>query len=54
MASPRTEVEETWQERLLRLTGIDVTLCPVCGQGRLVLEQTVEAQPHESLPGSRA
>jgi len=28
--------EETWQEILLRLTGIDVTICPRCGEGRMV------------------
>jgi len=25
-----------WQERLLRLAGIDVTRCPRCGQGRMI------------------
>jgi hypothetical protein len=37
---------ETWSDRLLRLTGFDVTLCPVCRQGRLLL--------HETLPPARA
>lgn len=27
--------EETWQEQLLRICGIDVTACPVCHKGRL-------------------
>ena len=27
--------QETWQESLLRICGIDVTLCPVCHKGRL-------------------
>jgi hypothetical protein len=27
--------EETWQEQLLRICGIDVTLCPVCQKGRM-------------------
>jgi hypothetical protein len=26
---------ETWQEQLLRICGIDVTLCPVCQKGRM-------------------
>ncbi len=42
--------EETWQERLLRTTGIDPTLCASCGQGRLVVLETVEPEPYE--PGS--
>jgi len=28
--------EETWQEQLLRICGIDVTTCPVCQKGRMV------------------
>ncbi len=40
---------ETWQERLLRLTGFDVALCPHCGQGRLCI---VEVLPSSSTPGS--
>ena len=27
---------ETWQETLLRLTGKDLTRCPICKEGRLV------------------
>jgi hypothetical protein len=29
------ESKETWQEQLLRVCGIDVTLCPVCQKGRM-------------------
>jgi hypothetical protein len=29
------EKEETWQEQLLRICGIDVTTCPVCQKGRM-------------------
>jgi hypothetical protein len=28
--------EETWQEHLLRICGVDVTLCPVCKKGRML------------------
>ncbi len=28
-----------WQDRLLRLAGIDPTICPTCGRGRRVLLQ---------------
>jgi hypothetical protein len=27
---------KTWQKRLKALTGIDLTTCPNCGQGRLL------------------
>ncbi|MGZ6237374.1 MAG: transposase, partial [Syntrophales bacterium] len=27
--------QETWQEQLLRICGIDVTTCPVCKKGRM-------------------
>ena len=27
---------QTWQERLRALTGVDLTICPNCGQGRLL------------------
>jgi len=30
-----TEKKETWQEQLLRITGIDVFTCPVCHKGRM-------------------
>jgi hypothetical protein len=28
--------KETWQEQLLRICGLDVTLCPVCQKGRMI------------------
>ncbi|MCP3961851.1 MAG: hypothetical protein GY719_28750 [bacterium] len=28
--------EESWEERCLRLTGRDPTLCPECHQGRMI------------------
>jgi hypothetical protein len=27
--------KETWQEQLLRISGIDVTVCPICKKGRM-------------------
>lgn len=27
--------QETWQEQLHRICGIDVTICPVCQKGRM-------------------
>lgn len=32
---PDKEKKETWQEQLLRICGIDVTVCPVCRKGRM-------------------
>ena len=31
----RTPAYQPWRDLLLALTGIDATLCPACGQGRL-------------------
>lgn len=33
--------EETWQQLFERLTGIDVTLCPVCKTGHLIPKETI-------------
>lgn len=32
---------ENWQDLLLRLTGIDVRICPECGKGRMRLKETI-------------
>ncbi len=34
-SAPPEEIQETWQELLLRVTGVDVTLCPECHNGHL-------------------
>ena len=44
---PQTLAEsqpETWQDLLQRLTGHDVTLCPRCRKGHLVVKQSLPAQ----------
>ena len=41
--------EETNQQRLLRLTGFDICLCPYCKKGRLV---TIEMLPRIRAPAS--
>jgi len=28
--------QESWQEQLLRICGIDVSICPVCQKGRMI------------------
>jgi hypothetical protein len=40
LGDTQTEIQqndrkETWQEQLLRICGIDVTLCPICQKGRM-------------------
>ena len=40
---------DSWQELLKRLTGIDPTVCPVCGVGRLVYLEGIPA-PKEISP----
>jgi len=41
-ATKEKDKQETWQEQLLRICGIDVTTCPVCKKGRML---TVELLP---------
>lgn len=36
---------DPWQELLFRLTGKDVTLCPRCGKGELILLERLEPKP---------
>lgn len=45
---------ELWFERVLRLTGVDPTICPLCGEGRLVVIETLEPPANKELPRSRA
>ena len=49
---PDTPERESWQEILERLTGIDPTLCPVCGEGRLRCREVIPPasgnEPHSA------
>ena len=45
---------ETWQEEMLRLTGIDVTRCPKCATGRLAIVERLEPLRAVRLPPARA
>lgn len=52
---PQAAESETWQERLLRLTGVDVTRCPRCKVGRLVVVERLAPLSHDvTLPDVRA
>jgi hypothetical protein len=48
----REEPAETWQEELFRLTGRDVTVCPECHAGRLLVNETLPRPRRRfQLPG---
>ena len=55
-AAPPEETQETWQELLLRLTGVDATLCSQCRNGHLrILRRLSPLRPSTFfLPSSRA
>jgi hypothetical protein len=42
---------ETWQEQLLRICGIDVTLCPVCRKGKMISVEVLPPSRCNSPPG---
>jgi hypothetical protein len=41
---PVSHRRETWEQRLLRVRGVDPLLCPVCGKGRMQLVEYLEDQ----------
>ena len=47
-------VPETWHQLLQRLTGIDVTLCPVCETGHLVPRKPIPPNPRAWIIPGRA
>jgi hypothetical protein len=42
--------KESWENLLLRLTGIDPRICPICGKGRLVLREKLQPTTVRSPP----
>lgn len=42
--------QETWQDLLTRLTGIDPRVCPSCGKGRMILREVLPPQYGRSPP----
>lgn len=42
--------KESWEDLLLRLTGIDPRICPTCGKGRLVLREKLRPRTLRSPP----
>ena len=45
--------QEPWQALLRRLTGIDPTVCPSCGNGHMITTQTLQPQPSRASPQVR-
>jgi hypothetical protein len=39
-----THEKETWSEFLFRITGVDPTLCPACGKGHMITQETLQPQ----------
>jgi hypothetical protein len=37
-----TDIKETWQDLLTRITGCDPRICPYCGKGRMVLKEILK------------
>ena len=42
--------KERWEDLLLRLTGVDPRVCPICGKGRLVLREKLRPRMLRSPP----
>jgi len=47
---PVIEAPPTWQERLKRLTGVDVQICPQCRKGRMVTQKILWPQCQRDPP----
>ncbi len=52
LIDPRAEhcekLIETVEEMMLRLVGVDISLCPVCGQGKMIIIETLSVPPDTS------
>ena len=53
-AEPNRSQDETWQQRLLRLTGVDVTVCVHCSSGHLHVVSTLPPRSDLRSPSARA
>ena len=38
---PKEGSKESWQDLLTRITGIDPTVCPYCGKGKMIQRETL-------------
>lgn len=44
----KPEKKETWVEFLIRITGVDPTICPACKKGKMIVKQ--ELRPYSRIP----
>jgi hypothetical protein len=42
--------KEGWEDLLLRLTGIDLRICPQCGKGKMVLKEILNPKLSRASP----
>ncbi len=42
---PEESPQETWEDLLTRITGIDPRDCPFCGQGKMIPKETLPVYP---------
>jgi hypothetical protein len=42
--------KETWQDLLTRITGIDLTICPHCGKGKMIQKEILSPQQNRRPP----
>ena len=47
---PQDRLSLAWQELLYRLTGVDPTICPHCGKGRMIPNEILMPQTSRSPP----
>jgi hypothetical protein len=47
--APVSHRGETWEQRLLRIRGVDPRLCPVCGKGRMQFVDYVDYRDYQAL-----
>lgn len=45
-----SEEKEGWEDLVLRITGIDPRICPICGKGKLVLREKLRPKMTRSPP----
>jgi hypothetical protein len=51
-APPAAPAKASVDEKVLRLTGIDLTLCPICAQGRMGV--VAELDKHDAITAHAA
>ena len=45
-----TDIPSDWQELYLMITGEDLTRCPFCGEGRMILKEEIPAERYIRPP----